>query len=351
MNKPTCDQCGKSLSKISHRDRHRHTTHPNAPALYKCPVIGCDCGFAFPHELKMHDQVVHCNDFKCGVCGHECTRKWHWIAHYMAIHATYDEKVAHSLPPQPPGENYLFKIYLLINISEHYYKIGWTNNTITAKLTNIKSQFCRPMVYIKSWNLSEKFTEHLAEMLENEIHDHMRELGFKNLDGTREYFYFRNREVEEKLIQYFIETIVEQHEQKNFVAHVPPVEREKQKRDNMENPIESSREKSKKLRGNYIYFFSNKKDVGKIGQTAQTPTYRLSVQNCVSQYGKFDLLAQWLLGDEYNAETKRKSVEDRIIYEMGQRFPRIKGKREYFNILPSENAEAIAIIDKIINSL
>jgi hypothetical protein len=307
---------------------------------------------------------VHCDDYKCDKCGLDLKKKQAWDRHQLRWHRTYDEKLAHSLS-QPEGENYLPKIYLLIHTCDVYCKIGWTKGLMSAKLSKLKLQRGETMIYYKCWILSDKFhgktNQFRVEMLEKEIHVRIPTLGFPQLQGKEEYFWL-DKEIENILIA--IEAIVDQHEHKEMVAYIPattaidPVKRGEKRKIDITQPLEKrlkhreySKEWREKKKGNYIYFISNEIDVAKLGETSMGISLRIDAHNRYSDYGKFHIVHQWLLGHEYQDKNKRMHLEFQINDALRARFATVGEKQEHFNILPSQNDEAIGIINKIISSL
>ena len=359
-----CNVCMKWFSTQRIRDRHRAKFHRNALPHYKCPLNGCNASFSWLSELNKHNRMIHCNNYKCNDCGLDYKNKTYWDVHYLIRHALYEEKLTHSLPPQPEGENYLPKIYLAEHTDEPYFKVGETGNPMKKRLTDLKADEGETLLYVKSWILSAKFTPIRTKMLEKIIHVRMPTLGFKQ--RKEEYFFFNNKEADKILIIAAITAIIEEYEQMEFVAHVPSRPMKDVKRGEKrkwtppcENPTEKQlqeREQKKKYRakhkGQYLYYCSNGVDVGKIGETIKHPPDRISAHNSgASSNGKFDLKKQWLLPEEYKDTNKRRALEFRVRDKMQTRFALVDGKIDHFNILPSEDAEAIAIIDEIINSL
>ena len=287
--------------------------------------------------------------------------------HHLSHHALYDEKVTHSLT-QREGENYLPKIYIFKDSSGMYFKVGSTTHPISQRLSNLKVKYGRTMECIKSWILSEKFdgrtNEIHVETLENVLHADMGKLDFTHLQDTMDYFLFNNTITDEIWLPIYIGIIIEQYYQNDIVPQLPSVvidhvkKGQKRKYTRFETPTKSqlkNRERAKKWcddnRGNYIYFFSNGVDVGKIGETNLKPSQRLNVYNSgPCHFGKCELIWKWPLGSEYDEESARTLLEKRVLAVMGRRFARIGKAKEHFNVLPSEHSEVFELVNKIINN-
>lgn len=361
--KSKCDLCPKSFNNTGNRDRHRATVHADRPPFYKCDHGDCTKAFPYAKQLEKHVIAVHYNNYKCSDCGNRDFRtKQMWTRHRLATHASYEEKVQHAAT----GENFLTKIYLFIHESNAYCKIGYTTTPISRRLSELATKHNEDLYCSKFWVLSEKFhqpeTEIFVEFMENELHEHMRELGFEQ--RKREYFIFRNRELEEKLIQYLIETIIEKHEQTELPILVPSTEvartvRKETHKFEIVQPLEKRlkmRQRKKRQRErqrmNYIYCASNGVNVVKIGETIKNPKRRIAVHNCeASHYDKFTVFHQFALGNRYAAQTTRMNVELRIIIVLRQHFPLVAGSHEHFAVTPSQHAKVIEIIQEIINNL
>lgn len=356
---PKCDICHKPFTTTRVRDRHRATMHI-VPPLYECIEDGCNARFAFPKELQTHITIEHHMNLTC--CGTTFKDTWAWNVHQFQCHKSYSERLAHA-KTQPVGENYLMKLYLLIHESGSYCKIGRTKNPISLRLANLVTHNNEKMELCKCWDLSEKFEEVVVvHALEKESHYHMLELGFQQKEFTEEYFCFRNRELEERLIQYFLETLVEQHEAKENVVLLSPVIMEqverppKRKYTRIENPTEqqrklrqASRQWQQDRKGQWLYFAGAENNIVKIGHTSHNPTSRLSNHNSQwSHYGKFNLICEFPLGEEYKCTTKRSVFEKKAIYALRQRFSLVGVSQEHFKCSESERAEFIAIINKVI---
>lgn len=356
-----CDVCGKPFSQKCHYDRHRATLHPHAPPLYTCTENGCNVGFAFPSDLTAHVKSVHYNDCKC--CDYNFKNISNWNRHRLACHDSFDDKLTHSKVQTEEGENYLPKIYLVIHVSGAYFKIGNTKQPMSQRLAYLKSQNGEEMFVSKSWNVSEKFMQQIViERLEKELHVHMLELGFLQKKNRLEYFYFRNKELEEKLIQDFIQSIVEKHEEKEalfldtvVVEHVQR-KTEKRKYEKATSPTEAQLKKRKynkeyhqNNKGKWLYCATNGTGIVKVGHTSMAPVQRLQIFNSKkSNHGIFTLMQAFPLGDGYEVENMRLHLEGLVIEKMGINFRRIAGTREHFACSNEDHEKVIKIIENVI---
>lgn len=358
-----CDMCGKSFFNKRARNRHRVNVHPFAEPVYKCIEADCNACFTFPRELTIHVKSAHCNGYVC--CKNDFKKITDWKSHRLRCHASYDDKLTHSILKSngENGENFLKKIYFVIHVSGEYFKIGKTKKPISRKLAELKADRDEEMVICKSWNLSKKF-EHEAQVttLEKELHAHMLQFGFVQKGERREYFYFRNKELEEKWIQDFIQTTIEQHEAKDALIMLAPVVVEcvkrpaKRKYKKITEPTErqlKERERFKKYRqtnkGKWLYCATNGNGIVKVGHTSQRPVERLGdFSRRASNYGRFTLIKAFTLGDGFEIQTYREYLEKQVIEQMHTHFRLIAGTEEHFECSIADHGTVIEIIENVI---
>lgn len=357
-----CDICDKDLASKGHRDRHHITMHPTAPSLYKCTENGCNERFEHSMELKNHVKSVHCMDYKC--CGKDFKYHWQWNAHKLKCHTSYEKRATHAAPPQPDGENYLPKIYLFFDENGAYFKVGQTKNMISHRVSQLNSVNGESLVREKSWNLSKKYEEkNVRKSLETKVHCEMLDSVFKQLPLKQEYFYFNNRELEEKLIQDKISAIIKQDEQEEILTALHSVvinhiERPPKKRKFavVQNPTKihlqhrkSHRKCRENTKGPRMYCGFNDVNIVIIGHANQSPTERLQTHNGTrSHYGKFNLLKEFSLGGVYTNATKRTHLKNQIINQMRMRFELVDGSEDHFECSMDDHKKVIEIIEKII---
>lgn len=359
INRPKCDICPKDFSSTNKRDTHRVNVHSHVEPFYSCTEDLCNKRFNYMHQLQNHVKSEHFMDYKC--CGIDFVIKPNWVRHRQSRHATYDDKVKYGLLQKTAGENYLPKIYFVIDEHDSFCKVGWTKKPISQKLAALRTKFGENMRPCKSWDLSEKFEEEiLVESLETAVHEYM-QLQFKQ--RKLEYFYLPNAELDEKFIKDMIESIIQQHEEKSTPLIRSPVDKEhvphaskKRKSEINLHPTEEQlkkRERNRKAyhdrKGQWLYCAHNGDNIVKIGETSNPPKKRLQTfYNKDSYYGKFYLIEVFPLGPEYKSSIKRRVLEKRVIQEMGQVFDPVAGTKEHF--VCSDHVRVVSIIKNIIEN-
>lgn len=356
-SKWTCDICQKLLTTKSHRDLHRMTVHPLVEPFYKCAVDGCNASFAFPMELYTHKKSMHCGNYKC--CEIEFAYERDWILHQFRYHYSYEIREKHAAE-QLDGENYLVKIYLLVHVNGQYFKIGYTKNTISHKRAILNTSRGENMLLLKCWCLPEIFEQkHIVKALETHLHSVMLEHGFKQLPSKQEYFYFNNRDLEEKLIEDMMSTTIEEHRQQESATCTLPTTNEPRveppakgvKRTKNENPTQkqinkrnAERKRRAKHKAPRIYCAFNGDDIVKLGHTTTV------TRNWQTRYGKFSRVGTFIVGAEYDNVITRKELMHRISNVVRTHFELIDDSGEYFRCVESQHARLLGMIETVIKT-
>lgn len=354
-----CDVCGKKpFATKQARDIHRANVHPLVEPFYKCTENGCSECFMYIGQLWSHIKEIHCGNYIC--CGYNFATKQAWTKHRLSQHINYDDKINH-LSSKLDGENYLPKIYFVVEEHGALFKVGSTQHPMSNRLSDINIQYGVHMKLQKCLIMSKKFEEqNLLELAENALIQRLIDLGFQQ--HKVEWFHFKHRELDQKFIEDCMETVIKAYEEKVSMVSIATsqinhVERSRKREctrtTNPTNKQLKQREKQqnwyKKSKGRWIYCARSVavRRIVKIGQTTQNPKYRLQTFSSIkSDYGKFEVIQKFPLDERYQTVIQREGLEKQVIYEMGQRFPRIEGKKEHFECL--DDAQVIQVIEMVL---